>query len=65
MGTLKCVKCGITAEADNKIEALSKIDHAVNSKKCDGKDENCAWYPNGVPIIKPDGDIDPKRELKW
>lgn len=64
MGTLVCARCGITAEAENKVVALSKIDHAANSKKCDGKDDLCNWYPNGVPTVKPAGDIDPKRPFE-
>ncbi len=56
--------CGITADADNKDAAISAIDHAANSKKCDGKDENCVWYPNGVPDYVPDGDIDPHRSIQ-
>jgi len=56
--------CGITADADNKDAAISAIDHAANSKKCDGKDENCVWYPNGVPDYVPDEDIDPKRTIQ-
>jgi len=64
MGTIQCVKCFITAEADNMVEGLSKIDHAANSKKCDGKDENCVFYKNGIPAIVLDGDIDPKRPIQ-
>ena len=64
MGTLQCQVCKITAEAENKIVALSKIDHAANSKKCDGKDENCNWYANGIPEVKPAVDIDPKRPIQ-
>lgn len=64
MGTIQCVKCFITAEAKDKVEGLSKIDHAANSKKCDGKDENCVFYKNGIPAVVPDGDIDPKRPIQ-
>lgn len=64
MGTLLCKVCFITADAENKVDAISKIDHGANSKKCNGKDENCIWYPKGVPEVKPDGDIDPKRSIE-
>ena len=56
--------CGITADASNKDAAISAIDHGANSKKCDGKDENCVWYSNGVPDYVPVGDIDPKRSIE-
>ena len=52
MGILVCARCGITAEADNKEAALSKIDHAANSKKCDGKDELCKWTPTPNEGVK-------------
>ncbi len=64
MGTLKCMVCGITADASNKDAAISTIDHGANSKKCNGKDENCVWYANGVPKYVPVGDIDPKRTIQ-
>lgn len=64
MGTLKCIVCGITAEADNKDEAIAKIDHAANSKKCDGKDSNCTWYPKGVPEVELNPVVDPKRPFE-
>jgi hypothetical protein len=64
MGTLLCKICFITAEANDKETAFSKIDHAANSKKCNGKDENCTWYSKGVPAYVPAGDIDPKRPIQ-
>ena len=64
MGTLQCQVCFITAEADNKETAISKIDHAANSKKCSGKDENCNWYPKGVPEVELNPVVDPKRSIE-
>lgn len=45
MGVLICPKCKAMAEDNTKDGAISKIDHASHSKKCDGKDEGCLWYP--------------------
>lgn len=64
MGTLVCNRCFITADADNKETAISKIDHGANSKKCDGKDENCTWYPKGVPEVVLNPEVDPKRPIE-
>ena len=65
MGILQCAVCKSTAEASNREEAISLIDHASKSKKCNGKDENCVWYSNGkIPVYVPDGDIDPKRSIE-
>jgi hypothetical protein len=64
MGTLQCQVCFITADAKDQETALSKIDHAAKTKKCNGKDENCTWYPKGVPKYVPAGDIDPSRPIQ-
>ena len=64
MGILQCQVCKIIAEAENKETAISKIDHAANSKKCNGKDENCIWYPKGIPTIELNPVIDPKRPIE-
>ena len=64
MGTLQCKVCFIEAEADNKETAISKIDHAANSKKCNGKDENCVWYPKGIPEVELNPVVDPKRPIE-
>ena len=64
MGTLECQVCFITADADTKEAAISNIDHGANSKKCNGRDENCNWYPKGVPKVVPAGDIDPHRPIQ-
>lgn len=64
MGTLQCIVCKSTVEANSKAEGISKIDHGSKSKKCSGKDELCQWYASGIPEIKPDEDIDPKRPIE-
>jgi hypothetical protein len=64
MGTLQCQVCKITADAENKETAISKIDHGANSKNCNGKDENCIWYSKGVPEIVLNPVVDPKRPIQ-
>lgn len=64
MGTLQCKVCFITADAENKETAISIIDHAAKSKKCDGKDENCVWYPKGLPTVELNPEVDPKRPIE-
>jgi len=64
MGILQCQVCKAQAEAENKDKAIELIDHAANSKTCNGKDENCNWYPKGIPEATPDEDIDPKRPIE-
>jgi len=63
-GILVCKRCFITAEANSKEEGLSKIDHAANSRKCDGKDENCIWYPHGIPEIELNPVVEPNRPIE-
>lgn len=64
MGILYCTVCKNIAEAKTKQDAITLIDHAAKSKKCSGKDELCEWYPNGIPVVEPDGFIDPKRPIE-
>ena len=64
MGILQCIVCKATAEAKTKDQALEKIDHGAPSKKCNGKDENCQWFPQGIPRPTEDQDIDPHRAIE-
>jgi len=64
MGILRCKSCFNTAEAKTKEDAIALIDHAGRSKKCTGADDLCEWFPQGIPEIKPDGFVDPKRPIQ-
>lgn len=43
-GTLNCLKCGQTVEAESFEKADELIDHAATSKKCSGDPKNMVWY---------------------
>lgn len=43
MGTLYCLKCAQTAEADTFAEADERIDHAATSKRCSGNLNYMRW----------------------
>ena len=64
MGTLQCQICKITSDAETKEEAIANIDHAANSKRCNGKDENCNWYSKGIPDVELNPVVDPKRPFQ-
>lgn len=43
MGTLYCLKCAQTAEADTFDKADELIDHAGSSKQCSGNQSYLRW----------------------